>query len=221
MTSICWCHNVVKSVVDSSFIFIRTPFRSALPRWSSVTYVLWVFCLAPAPALGQVANYTTPEAAGASFLRGVRAIRWEAVADAMDVSALDRFRTTVTMISDSDASGALRERLVTTDSTGLGALSHGDVFSRAISTLIDGMPGLMHALYDRDDEVLGHVAESGGADLTDGTEVAHVVYRTTARISGAVPEVRVMQLRRNASGWRVAWSEELEVLEAALRGFGR
>ena len=51
--------------------------------------------------------------------------------------------------------------------------------------------------------------------------LAHVVYRTTARISGAVPEVKVMQLSLTDAGWRVSWSDEMEVLDAALRGVGR
>jgi hypothetical protein len=55
---------------------------------------------------------------------------------------------------------------------------------RAIGAMIDDMPGLMHALYDRDDEVLGAVGE--------GADSAHVVYPTLARIGGAVPEVKVM-----------------------------
>ena len=79
--------------------------------------------------------------------------------------------------------------------------------------MIDDMPGLMHAVYDRNDEVLGAVIE--------GADSAHVVYRTTARISGAVPEVKVMQLARTDGGWRVLWSDELEVLDAALRGVPR
>ena len=82
-----------------------------------------------------------------------------------------------------------------------------------ISAVIDDMPGLMHALYDRDDHVIGSVAENG--------ETAHAVYRTTARISGAVPEVKVLQLRSTPDGWRVLWSDELEVIQAALRGVGR
>jgi hypothetical protein len=57
--------------------------------------------------------------------------------------------------------------------------------------------------------------------VVEGTDTAHVVYRTTARISGAVSEVKVMQLRRSTAGWRVSWSDELEVLDAALRGVGR
>ena len=84
---------------------------------------------------------------------------------------------------------------------------------RAIGHLIDDMPGLMHSLYDRDDDVIGNVDE--------GPDDAHAVYRTTARLSGAIPEVKVMQLQRGPGGWRVLWSDELEVLDAALRGVGR
>ena len=75
------------------------------------------------------------------------------------------------------------------------------------------MPGLMHAIFDRDDRVVGHVTESADS--------AHVVYRTTPRISGAVSEVNVMQLTRTEGGWRVQWSDELQVLDTALRGFAR
>lgn len=169
----------------------------------------------PAPAAAQsLAELTaTPEQAAELFLRSVRAIRWGAAAQFMDAEPLDRFHATVTMLSDADATGELRAWLVGVDSTALASLDAATAFERSIGTLIDDMPGLMHALYDRDDEVLGHV--------DDGPDGAHVVYRTTARISGAVPEVKVMQLRRRDSGWRVVWSDELEVLDAALRGVSR
>ena len=71
----------------------------------------------------------------------------------------------------------------------------------------------LHAIYDRDDEVIGSVSEAA--------DTAHVVYRTTARISGAVSEVKVMQLSRTSAGWRVWWSDELDVLDTALRGVVR
>lgn len=165
---------------------------------------------AAAPAL---AGTESPEAAAELFLRSVRAIRWDSTARLLDAEVLGRFRTTATMIADADRSGEMRTFLVGTDSAGLAALETTDVFARAIGALIEDMPGLMHALYDRDDQVIGAVAE--------GPDAAHVVYRTTARISGAVPEVKVMQLRSSPAGWRVVWSDELEVLEAALRGVGR
>jgi hypothetical protein len=169
----------------------------------------------PRPTSAQsVAELTaSPEEASELFLRSVRAIRWSAAAQFVDPETLDRFRLTVTMIADADTTGASRTYLVAADSLAMQALTSSEVFDRAIGVMIDDMPGLMHSLYDRDDEVLGHVAE--------GADGAHVVYRTTARISGAVPEVKVMQMRRGSEGWRVRWSDELEVLEAALRGFRR
>lgn len=155
----------------------------------------------------------TPESTAELFLRSVRAIRWGTTAQLMHDETLERFGTIVTMMADADPTGEVRRFLVDTDSAGLDALPRAEVFERAIGALIEDMPGLMHALYDRDDGVLGHVME--------GADTAHVVYRTTARISGAVSEVKVMQLRRSAGGWRVQWADELEVLDAALRGFGR
>ena len=154
-----------------------------------------------------------PEQTAELYLRSVRAIRWSALAQFLHEDALDRFRLIVTQISDPDASGEIRSYLVQTDSLGLLALASDEVFARSIGVVIDDMPGLMHALYDRDDEVIGAV--------TERADVAHVVYRTTARISGAVPEVKVMQLGRTDAGWRVSWSDELEVLQEALRGVGR
>ncbi len=155
----------------------------------------------------------TPEATAELFLHSIRLIRWNTAAQFMHPQALDRFHLTVTMIADADSSGAVRDYLTQTDSAAYAALDHATVFDRAVGTMIDDMPGLMHAIYDRDDEVIGHVVEESGE--------AHVVYRTTARISGAVSEVKVMQLERVPDGWRVSWSDELEVLDTALRGAAR
>ena len=117
------------------------------------------------------------------------------------------------MMADADSSGAVREYFTQTDSAAYADLDPAVVFDRAVGRMVDDMPGLMHAIYDRDDEVIGRVIEESGE--------AHAVYRTTARISGAVSEVKVMQLARVQEGWRVFWSDELEVLETALRGVAR
>jgi hypothetical protein len=168
-------------------------------------------CLSGQQTLAELT--TTPEATSRLFLRSVRAIRWGAAAQFMHPATLERFREVVTMISDADTTGYVRDYLTGTDTTAYAELDGAAVFDRAIGAMIDDMPGLMHAIFDRDDEVLGHVPE--------GADVAHVVYRTKARISGAVSEVKVMQLARTPSGWRVRWSDELEVLDAALRGVAR
>lgn len=167
------------------------------------------------PAAGQTLEEwtATPDEAAHHFLRSVRAIRWETAAQFLHPETQQRFRTTVEMIVDADTTGAMLGFLVAGDRAALEAQSDAIVFDEAIGAVIDDMPGLMHAIYDRDDEVVGAVSE--------GEIDAHVVYRTTARISGAVSEVKVMQLRRTGQGWRIVWSDELEVLDAALRGISR
>ncbi|MBE85425.1 MAG: hypothetical protein CME21_22955 [Gemmatimonadetes bacterium] len=198
----------------------QSPDNCRLPKCGSATPLVWVLVMAMS-SLGSATSAQvtineatrSPDETATLFLRSVRAIRWGTVAQFLDAEALERFQFTVTMIANADSSGELREYLVQSDSTGMSDLSAFEVFERSINAVIDDMPGLMHALYDRDDSVIGSVREEGG--------VAHTVYRTLARISGAVPEVKVMQLRSTPKGWRVAWSDELEVIEAALRGVGR
>lgn len=194
-------------------------------KWAAISFtaVVCTFTVPAAPAASQdrvtptpgLATLTaSPDSAAVLFLRSVRAIRWSAAAQFMDQETLGRFFETTRMLAAADTSGEISRYLVDVDSVTLRGLARPEVFARSIGATIDGMPGLMHSLYDRDDEVLGHVVE--------GADRAHVVYRTTARISGAVPEVKVMQLHRaDAGGWRVRWSDELEVLDAALRGVGR
>lgn len=156
----------------------------------------------------------TPDSTAALFLRSLRAIGWDSAARLIHDDTLERFKASTRMMAAADASGEVSAYLVGADSTALPDLTAAEVFERAVGTVIDDMPGLMHSIYDRDDEVLGHVRE--------GADSAHVVYRTTARLSGAVPEVKVMQLARaEDEGWRVRWSDELEILEAALRGATR
>ena len=171
--------------------------------------------LRPAAAAAQgLAELTaTPTATAELFIRSVRSLRWGAAGQFVDDETLERFRDVVTMITEPEETGALLEYLTGTDSSGYARLEPREVFDRALTALIADMPGLSHSFSDRDDEFLGHVAET--------PDSAHVVYRTEARISGAVPEVKVMQMRRSPAGWRVLWSDELDVLEAALRGAHR
>lgn len=156
---------------------------------------------------------TTPEEVAALFLRSVRAIRWSAATQFISDGTLTRFHDVVTMMADADSTGDTRRYLTRTDRSGYAALQAPDVFDRAVGTMIDDLPGLMHALFDHDDEIIGHVKE--------GTDRAFVVYRTVERLSGAVPEIRVIETVRTSAGWRVEWSDELAALETALRGIPR
>jgi len=175
--------------------------------------------LSAAPA-GPVAAQTlaqltaSPDSTAVLFLRSVRAIRWRAAAQFIHPATLERFRDVVGYMVNTDSTGALLKEFtgVSTDAQ-LRALPPAVVFDRAVGRMVDDMPGFMHSLFDHDDHVIGHVME--------GADSAHVVYRTIERLQGAQPEVRVIQMARTPEGWRVLWSDELEVLEAALRGIPR
>ena len=173
--------------------------------------------LAPSPGVAQGRTLeevtSTPEDVATVFLRSVRAIRWSAATQFISDGTLARFHDVVTMMADADTTGDTRRYLTRTDSAGYAGLPAAEVFDRAVGTMIDDMPGLMHALFDHDDEIIGHVNE--------GADRAFVVYRTVERLSGAVPEVRVIETLRTSTGWRVEWSDELAVLETALRGIPR
>lgn len=192
----------------------RPPARAALLLALAVT-TAWPGMARELAAQGTLAEATaTPEGTADAFLRSLRAIRWDATAALLHPATLDRFHQVVTAVVEADTTGQVRATLVDVPGAAVYArLSPEEVFARSVGTMIDSMPGLMHAIFDRDDRVLGH--------LVEGSDTAHVVYRTTPRISGAVSEVNVLQLGRTARGWRVRWSDELQVLDTALRGFAR
>jgi hypothetical protein len=167
----------------------------------------------PAQAQTLAELTASPDSAAALFIRSIRSMRWSAAAQFMDPEPLAQYRDIVTMITEPEQAGDLLEYLTGADSATYASLDAPEVFRRALTTLTGDMPGLSYNLQDRDDQFLGHVLE--------GPDSAHVVYRTQSRISGALPEVKVMQMRRGSEGWRVLWSDELGVLETALRGAGR
>jgi hypothetical protein len=185
------------------------------PRVAAALLALGSSATASTPVRAQtLAELTsTPDAAAGLFIRSVRSLRWSAAAQFLDPEPLAFFHDVVTMITEPDESGDLLDYLTDTDTAGYRSLDAPEVFARALTTLTDDMPGLAHSLYDRDDRFLGHVDEGGDS--------AHVVYRTEMRLEGALPEVKVMQMRRGPDGWRVLWSDELDVLETALRGARR
>ena len=189
--------------------------RYPIPRLGTALAVAIWLVAAPALAPAQtLAGLTaSPDSAAALFIRSIRAMRWSAAAQFMDPEPLAFYRDIVTMITEPEQAGDLLEYLTGVDSSTYASLDAPEVFQRALTTLTRDMPGLSYNLQDRDDEFLGHVLE--------GPDSAHVVYRTQSRISGALPEVKVMQMRRGPQGWRVLWSDELDVLETALRGAGR
>lgn len=190
--------------------------RPALRSWRrrAVGILALSFHCAAASASAQSAEAIDPDSVAAEFQAALQAMAWRAAALRLHAEGLRRFNDRIDVLVDLDESGSTREAIFGRISEAeYRSLTSRDVFVRAMAALMDEMPGLLHALVVRKVHILGSVIEP--------PELAHVVYRSEAQLSGAVPEMRVMTLKRGTEGWRVLESQELDVIREALGGFIR
>jgi hypothetical protein len=170
-----------------------------------------VLCAA-APAFAQRPLPEAPDSLAAEFQLAIRVAAWQAAARRMHPEALDRIHHRIDTLVRYDTAGKVIEAIFGGMSEEeYRSLSPGDVFVHLMEAISREMRGLLHFLVIEEIDILGTVREP--------PELAHVVYRSTAELSGAVPEIRVMTLKRTDEGWRVLTSQELEVIREAARGF--
>jgi hypothetical protein len=147
------------------------------------------------------------------FQAALRGVGWRAAAARLHPEALAEFHHRITLLVEMDTTRGPIEKLYPEGGLPLyHQKSREEIFLRVMEVLTETAPGLIHALVVRDVEVVGHVPEG---------DLAHVVYRSTADLSGAEPELRLMTLKRNGDLWRVLRSQEVEVLVEAFRGITR
>ena len=155
-----------------------------------------------------------PDSVAAEFQSALRGVGWQAAVSRLHPEALDNFHHLMTLLVEMDTTRAPIERLFPQGGLdAFHAISQEEVFLRVMEVLTEDAPGLVHALVVREVEVVGHVPE--------GTEMAHVVYRSTANLSGAKPELRLMTMKRDGERWKVLSSQELDILVEAFRGITR
>lgn len=166
----------------------------------------------PPPAQASLApGVPSPDSAAARFQDALRAGSWRTVAGLLHPAARDDFRRWVDIIVAADETGRTGRAIFgEMRPEAVAALPDSVVFVRTLERLMADMPGLLHALVARDIEILGSVLEP--------PELAHAVYRNSDLLEGAVPEIRVMTLRRSGEDWRVTRSQELALIREALRG---
>lgn len=183
------------------------------PHLSRVMVAGFLLFSSANPEQAQRPAAPSPDSIADSFQSALRAMAWRAAAQRLHPEGLARFRDRVDMLVETNPSALLEGALGGLSAEEYRVLSPEEVFVRSMQALSEQMRGLLHALVVRDVEVIGAVLES--------EDIAHVVYRSQARLSGAVPETRVMTLKRSPQGWRVLDSPELDVIREALRGFNR
>lgn len=195
----------------------RVPARAwAIPFCATLAVAApasWTSTRLPALKLHRAAQapHPSPDSLAFEFQRALMAQGWRAVAARLHPDALKAFQQWVNELLEADASGRTR-RGIFGDLSGeeVRDLPPDKVFVRAMTRLGRDMPGLLHALVAREVRILGAVSEP--------PDLAHVVYRNTDQLAGAVSEVRVMTLKRLSSGWRVLDTQELDLVREALRG---
>ena len=187
---------------------LRPPLPPTL-WWTGILAAL--LSLVPQPGASCQSALTSPDSVAAEFQGALRAVAWRAAAARLHTEALADFHYRLSLLVEGDTTGASVERLY--PERGLEAYreaSQEEAFLRILEVLTEDALGLIHALVVRDVEIIGSVPE--------GPEVAHVVYRSTAILSGARPELRIMTMKREGDVWRVLTSQELDILVEAFRG---
>jgi hypothetical protein len=153
-----------------------------------------------------------PDSLAAEFQTAIRVAAWSAAARRMHPEALERIRQRIEVLVEADTTGKVIAGIFGDMSEAeYQELASTEVFVALMEAISRHMFGLLYYLTIEEIEVLGTVEEP--------PELAHVVYRSSPQLSGAVPEVRVMTLKRTEEGWRVLKSPELETIREAARGF--
>ena len=155
----------------------------------------------------------TPDSLATEFQTALRAMAWSPAATRIHPDGLRRLHDQIDMLVEVDSATTLEVLFDGIGAAEYRSLSSADVFIRVMVYMANDMPGLLHALVVRDVGIIGAVMET--------QDLAHVVYRSEARLSGAVRELRVMTLKRSPDGWRVLETPELDVIREALRGIPR
>lgn len=153
-----------------------------------------------------------PTAVADEYLRGIEALAWRATAQRIHPDALAELRDFLRIQIESDRTGEILSAL----SGGRPAeaylsLDGGSLFVSVMRALERRSPGIVNAMSARRTDVLGAVAE--------GDTLRHAVYRLHWDLSGAVPEIKVLTLARDArSRWRVLEAPELASIRPAIQG---
>lgn len=185
--------------------------------WASWGKILLLLLCAPfwtPPELKGQDTAPGPDSVAAEFQASLLGVGWRAASSRMHPEGLEEFHHRMTLLVEMDTTGGPINKLY--PQSGLPEYqtkTHEEIFLRVMEVLTRDAQGLVHALVVRDVEVLGSVPE--------GPELAHVVYRSTARLSGADPQLRIMTMKRAGTRWRVLWSQEVDVLVEAFRGISR
>lgn len=152
---------------------------------------------------------TSPESIGRRYSTAPQAGDWDAAARLMHPEATRKFRAMIEPAAKADTSGKMALMFMGVESTSaVATLSDAAFYARVLRNLTS-RPGMKEVLAGSQVTIIGHVKE--------GTDLAHVVYRTRMSVQFInVEKVETMSLRRMGNTWGMLLSGGIEGLAAAF-----
>lgn len=185
MTPIVWR---LKKTMKNSF------FKAAFAV--SLTFVLAV------SAFSQTAE--TPETVAKAYFAGMQASNWDKCASLLHTEALGSMKRTFAAIVKADESGGAAKTIFGLKSNEeFAQLSEASVFERLMNFMTGAVPEMKTALASSTTVILGKVNE--------GTDLAHVVYRTQIKMAGAeASQVELISFKKQGTTWRALLTSDME-----------
>jgi hypothetical protein len=164
-----------------------------------------------APLHAQARSLATPEAAATAFTVALRTQQYADAAALMHPDALARFRAIFLPLATHDKGAELRQQMFGAGSVDeLAALDDVALFERFLRSVMSLAPEFQTILGAAEADMLGHVSE--------GPELAHVVYRIRLTVEGmAVTKLDVITLRKSGAEWRALLKGDIEAMAEAIR----
>jgi hypothetical protein len=161
-------------------------------------------------AAGANAQAEAPDAVARRAADATSRADWKAFAELMHPAALADFRRMFREIVALEGAAELRKSFFGIESVAeFDALTDAGTFEALMKGLAANVPGVAEALGSMSMEVVGV--------LSEGDELAHVVYRTGASIENlTISKTAVMTLRRHDGQWRMLLNGAIEGLAQRL-----
>lgn len=182
-------------------------------RWSTGALLLSLTAALATPGEGRAQPASqSPEAVAERFFHGLGRLQWTRIVDLLHSDAQDRFRVVAEQLVSSLRGDSILIQLYGGRSReAFAGWTPRETFLRSTTGLVAYARGLMESQVTTDVAIIGTVAE--------GDSLRHVVYREgTDHMGTEIVEVAVTTLRLQDGRWKIWRNDELDVLEAALRG---
>ena len=165
----------------------------------------FVICLTltlTASAFSQAAE--SPEAVAKSYFAAMQAGNWDKCASLLHTEALGSMKRTFAAIIKADESGGAAKTIFGLKSKEeFAQLSEASVFERLMNFITGAVPEMKSALASSTTTIFGKVNE--------GTDLAHVVYRTQIKMSGAeASQVELISFKKQGTAWRGLLTADME-----------